>query len=1612
MQTLRRPLSAALLLGLALLLLMGTPARAERSLEQVSGASPTGSYTDYAGVSADGRHVVFVTSKQLDPVDTDSQIDVYDNVNGVNTLVSVGPSGGNGPRPASFDFVSLDGAVVIFETEEPLTALDRDNGRDVYTRAGGTTALVSTGGSGAYDAFYEGASADGTKVFFGTHERLTASDTDTYFDSYMHTGTTSTLMTTGPSGGNGSFPAEFAGASTDGTHMFFQTAEPLVDADTDSQMDVYERTGSTTTLVSTGPSGGNGSLPATYDGCSADGTKVFFSTEEPLVSADSGSGEDIYKRAAGATSLMTNGGIGAVEEYAANSSDGTHVYYETQGKATAADVDSFMDVYDSNDGTVTLVSPGRTDPFGATNAYFLGAATDGSHVFFRSEEALVSGDSDNTQDIYDTVGGAVTLASVGPAGGNASVTAIYAGNSQDGSRLFFETYESLVSSDTDTRTDVYERSAGTTTLLTAGTGGGNGAVDAHFRGATPDGSRVLFRTGEPLASSDTDASNDVYASSLPGQIVIVKDAVPDSPQDFTFTIGGGLSLGLQAPPGQTTFQLDDDSDPALSSTQTFTSVPAGSGYSVTESPAAGWDPGGASCDNGSPATNIRVDPGHTTTCTFTNNKRGQIVVVADSQPDDGQDFSFTSVGGLSPASFELDDDGDPTLSNTQTFSDVVPGSGYGVAETAIPGGWVLADASCSNGSPVTDIDVAPGETVTCTFTNRKRGQVVIVKDTQPDNAQNFTFTASGGLTPTSFQLDDDTDGTLPNTFTFNNVVPALYSVTEANPMGWQQASATCDDGSPVTSIDVGPGETVTCTFVNTSRGTIVAVLDSQPNDPQDFSFTTNGGLSPSSFSLDDDSDPTLSNARSFTGLNPGGGYGVQQAGTPAGWDVTSASCSDGSKVNDIRLSNGEIVTCTFTNRKHGELVVVEDSLPDDPQDFSFAAGGGLSPSSFSLDDDNDSDLTLARTQLFYNLQAKNGYSLAQTVPSGWIASSPTCSNGSPVTNIDIPPGQAVTCTFVNTKRARITIVKDAQPDDAQNFVFGTSGGLSPASFQLDDDSDGTVSNTRTFDDVPPGGGYGVSEAVPGGWDQSSATCSDGSPVTNIDAGPGEQITCTFVNKQRGSITIVKDAQPDDAQDFSFTSGGGLSPASFQLDDDSDGALANTHTFADVPAAAGYSVTEAAASGWTESSSCSDGSTVSNVDVAPGEDVTCTFTNKQNGTIVVVKDAQPNDPQDFSFTAGGGLEPTSFQLDDDSDNTLSSSRSFNDVTPGSGYSLDETVPPGWDLTTASCDDGSPVSDIDVGIGETVICTFTNRKRGRIVVVKDAAPDNPQDFSFSAGGGLSPASFQLDDDSDGTLSHTRTFSDVVPDGGYSVTETVPAGWGQESATCSDGSHPSGIDVEAGETVTCTFVNVHGYTRPRGATPFRASLVPAFRDCASATLTHGAPLASPSCKPPVQTSAYLTVGSPDANGQAPNMTGTLRAAVVPGNSSTPADEADVQITTTVTDVRNKSDLSDYAGALSAVQALRVTDRYNGSTLDDPATVLDFSFSVTIPCTATSSLATGSTCTLTTTADTLTPGMAVESKRAIWQLGDLQVFDGGADGDPATPGNTLFARQGVFVP
>jgi hypothetical protein len=195
--------------------------------------------------------------------------------------------------------------------------------------------------------------------------------------------------------------------------------------------------------------------------------------------------------------------------------------------------------------------------------------------------------------------------------------------------------------------------------------------------------------------------------------------------------------------------------------------------------------------------------------------------------------------------------------------------------------------------------------------------------------------------------------------------------------------------------------------------------------------------------------------------------------------------------------------------------------------------------------------------------------------------------------------------------------------------------------------------------------------------------------------------------------------------------------------------------------------------------------------------------------------------------------------------------------------------------------------------------------------------------------------------------------------------------------------------------------------------ARLVPAYDRCVSGNGTHGAPLAAASCDPPVPSSRFLTVGTTDANGQASNFAGSATLKTVGESPIDPAngDQADVDITAALTDVR-QTDLSDYTGELQGVLGLRITDRESGPAEDAPATVTDTSLPFTITCVSTVSDTTGGACNVATTADTITPGLVLEGRRSIWELSNIEIFDGGADGDVDTADNTLFVVQGLFAP
>jgi hypothetical protein len=129
------------------------------------------------------------------------------------------------------------------------------------------------------------------------------------------------------------------------------------------------------------------------------------------------------------------------------------------------------------------------------------------------------------------------------------------------------------------------------------------------------------------------------------------------------------------------------------------------------------------------------------------------------------------------------------------------------------------------GAPKDD-DNSPDSGTAYVFGLDTGGVITIVKDSVPNDAQDFPF---GVLLPGQilFSLDDDADATLPDRRVFL-LAPGEYFAFESigGVAGWTLNSRVCDDAGSSTveggllsgigvAIDLDAGEDITCTFTNT-----------------------------------------------------------------------------------------------------------------------------------------------------------------------------------------------------------------------------------------------------------------------------------------------------------------------------------------------------------------------------------------------------------------------------------------------------------------------------------------------------------------------------------------------------------------------------------------------------------------------------------------------------------------------------------------------------------------------------------------------------------------------------------------------------------------------------
>lgn len=318
-----------------------------------------------------------------------------------------------------------------------------------------------------------------------------------------------------------------------------------------------------------------------------------------------------------------------------------------------------------------------------------------------------------------------------------------------------------------------------------------------------------------------------------GKITVIKNAIPDSGQPFTYTV-------INTDPVPNFSLVDDGIANSLTNTKVLNDLHTGT-YTITEQVVPGWDATGLSCVDSSGGTTTKPDNrtavvglavNDNVTCTYTNTQRAKVIINKVTVPA-GNTTSFAYTSTLPGGNFSLTG---ASPNNTRTESNILPGS-YSVTE-AVPAGWDLTNLVCTeaaggdNGSSgdkntrVASIDADPGETITCTFTNTKRATVIVKKVMIGGTGTfNFTGTPNGSISTNN------------GTITAANVVPGNYSSSESAAAGWSLQSITCDDSDSTGNVNTrtasfvaAAGETVTCTFTNRVLYRVIVLVCRESDD--------------------------------------------------------------------------------------------------------------------------------------------------------------------------------------------------------------------------------------------------------------------------------------------------------------------------------------------------------------------------------------------------------------------------------------------------------------------------------------------------------------------------------------------------------------------------------------------------------------------------------------------------------------------------------------------------------------------------------------------------------------------------------------------------------------
>jgi hypothetical protein len=345
-------------------------------------------------ISTDGSRIIFT---DLSAGDGQSTGNLYMRINGTST-VQINASEKNppdAPQPAAFQTASSDGSRVFFITSEQLTDTPTEGAASLYmydanAPAGHHLTLISVDHEPA-DPLNSvqgviGASDDGHYVYFLSAGQLVSGQPALRADigiyewhdgSIFYIGALANLNLTNDESSDvtpsfWSLGPMIARVTPDGRHVLFQssTGAGLTGYDSNHHVELYLYSADShevqcvscrpdgspaqgdATDISRTFNGGTNSTSHVNRPLSADGSRVFFSTTDALVSQDTNGKSDVYEfdSASGTVRLLSSGTDSGDSFFMDASASGDDAFFVTQQTLSKWDVDQSYDLYDARVG--------------------------------------------------------------------------------------------------------------------------------------------------------------------------------------------------------------------------------------------------------------------------------------------------------------------------------------------------------------------------------------------------------------------------------------------------------------------------------------------------------------------------------------------------------------------------------------------------------------------------------------------------------------------------------------------------------------------------------------------------------------------------------------------------------------------------------------------------------------------------------------------------------------------------------------------------------------------------------------------------------------------------------------------------------------------------------------------------------------------------------------------------------------------------------------------------------------------------------------------------------------------------------------------------------------